>query len=105
VQHWTAREGELPKAVASALPTRLYGCDSCLESCPYFKPDPEAHSEHGHLGPALPADFFLNSSAEEIKRNLRGTALDMAWMSIGAFRRNARLAEKRPAMIDRADSV
>lgn len=94
VQHWTARVGEMPREVAATLPNRLYGCDSCLDVCPYFLTDPAAHTELGLLGPELPAEFFLQASTEEIKRNLRGSTLDMAWMSIEAFRRNALLASQ-----------
>jgi len=92
IQHWTARVGEMPREVAAALPNRLYGCDSCLNACPYFLTDPVAHTEFGLLGPELPAEFFLRAPTEEIKKNLRGSALDMAWMSVEAFRRNALFA-------------
>lgn len=92
VQHWTARLGPLPSEVEKVLPPRLYGCDSCLEVCPYFHPDPKADTEFGRLGPELPARYFLESSKETIRENFRGTTMNLAWMSMDAFRRNAALS-------------
>ena len=92
IQHWTAIDGEPPLIVRHAMRGILYGCDSCLEACPYFIPDPEASCGTGRLGPALPAVPFLEATAEELRRNLAGSALDRAWMSMEAFRRNARIS-------------
>jgi len=94
IQHWTALDGEPPDAVRRAWGARLYGCDSCLEACPHFKTDSEATTGKGLLGPALPAEYFLSADDAVIRRDLSGTALDRAWMSIEAFRRNARAAGK-----------
>ena len=94
IQHWTALDGEPPEAVHSSWGARLYGCDSCLEACPHFRTDTEATTGKGLLGPALPAEYFLSADDATIRRDLSGTALDRAWMSIEAFRRNARAARR-----------
>lgn len=98
VQHWTALAGELPAPIADALDGRLYGCDSCLEACPYFLPDVDAADAAdvpGRLGPALSARRFLELDDAALRRALKGSALDRSWMSLDAFRRNARLALER----------
>lgn len=92
IQHWTAIDGEPPSIVRQAMRGILYGCDSCLEACPHFIPDPEASCGIGRLGSALPAASFLEATDTELRRNLAGSALDRAWMSMEAFRRNARLS-------------
>ena len=94
IQHWAALDGKPPGVVRAAWGSRLYGCDSCLEACPHFRTDPEAATEKGLLGPALPAEYFLSADDAAIRRDLSGTALDRAWMSIEAFRRNARAATR-----------
>ena len=95
IQHWTAKAGELPARIEAALDGRLYGCDSCLEACPYFLTDKEADTPLGRLGPALPAARILEPDDAALRRALAGTALDRSWMSPDAFRRNARLALRR----------
>ncbi|MCE1197006.1 hypothetical protein LWX53_10980 [bacterium] len=92
IQHWTAAAGELPAPIEAALDGRLYGCDSCLEACPYFLTDENAATSLGRLGPALSAHRFLERDDAALRRDLAGTALDRSWMSLDAFRRNARLA-------------
>jgi epoxyqueuosine reductase len=91
IQHWTALPGEVPVDLARVWGGRLYGCDSCLEACPWFRTDPEAVTEYGRLGPCLPASFFLRSSDMQIRERLSGSALGMRWMSIEGFRRSAAL--------------
>jgi len=92
IQHWTAIAGDPPSIVRQAMRGILYGCDICLEACPYFIPDPDATCGKGRLGSALPAACFLETTDSGLRRNLSGSALDRAWMSMEAFRRNARLA-------------
>ena len=101
IQHWTAKAGELPSPIAEALDGRLYGCDSCLEACPYFLTDPSAETSLGRLGPALPARCFPDSDDAMLRRALKGSALDRSWMSMEAFRRNARLAIGRGSRVAR----
>ncbi|MFA6366324.1 MAG: 4Fe-4S double cluster binding domain-containing protein [Candidatus Hydrogenedentales bacterium] len=91
IQHWTALDEDRPPDIASAWNGRLYGCDCCLEACPHFRTDPLADCEIGRLGPSLPASYFVENNESVIRRDLEGSALGMAWMSIEAFRRSARL--------------
>lgn len=91
IQHWTALPGEIPGDLARVWGGRLYGCDSCLEACPWFRTDPEAVTGRGRLGPGLPASFFLSNSDLQIRQHLSGSALGMRWMSIEGFRRSAGL--------------
>lgn len=95
IQHWTAVAGELPAPIEASLDGRLYGCDSCLEACPYFLTDENAATQHGRLGPAISARRLLDRDDAALRRDLAGTALDRSWMSLDAFRRNARLALDR----------
>lgn len=92
IQHWTARAGELPPELEAAWGGRLYGCDSCLEACPHFRPDPRARCDRGLLGPGLPASWLLAAPEAEIRERLKGTALGLGWMETAAFKRNAALA-------------
>jgi epoxyqueuosine reductase QueG len=92
IQHWSTVPGALPSAIEAAWGDRLYGCEACLEACPRYRPDTEASTELGLLGPGLPLSWLLEAQDAEIKGRLRGSALGMRWMSIDAFRRNARLA-------------
>jgi len=92
IQHWTALDEDRPSDIAAAWNGRLYGCDSCLEACPHFRTDPLADCEIGRLGPSLPAGYFTENDDGVIRCDLEGSALGMAWMSIEAFRRSARLA-------------
>lgn len=92
IQHWTAKAGELPARIEAALDGRLYGCDSCLEACPYFLTDKDAVTSLGRLGSPLSAARILELDDAALRHALAGTALDRSWMSLDAFRRNARLA-------------
>lgn len=99
LQHWSARAGRLPPAIEAAWGSRLYGCESCLEVCPHFRPAPGASCARGPLGPGLPASWLLQASDAEMRARLKGTALGMGWMEKDAFRRNAALALGRAATI------
>lgn len=91
-QHWSARAGELPPAVAAAWGDMLYGCDLCLEACPHFHTDADASCGRGLLGPGLPLAWLLEAGEAEMRGRLRGTVLGRKWMDYDAFRRSARLA-------------
>jgi len=60
IQHWTAREGALPPAVEAAWGDRLYGCEACLEACPFYRPE----AEEGAPGRAADAGFVGAGSAD-----------------------------------------
>lgn len=92
IQHWTSVDGKVPEPLLAVWGGRLYGCDSCLEACPHFRPDPAALCELGRLGPVLPASYFEANDEAKIRRDLAGTALDRRWISIKALKRSARLA-------------
>ena len=92
LQHWSTIPGDLPPVIASVWADRLYGCDSCLEACPHFRPDPAADTHRGRLGARLTTRFFIESDDKTIRGALRGTALGLGWMPPAAFRRNAQLA-------------
>ncbi len=92
IQHWTHIDEEPPAFIRPFLSHRLYGCDICLEACPYFKPDETASCLLGILGASIPARSLLALSASALKTSLRGTVLDRSWISTGALRRSAALS-------------
>ncbi|MDD3980748.1 MAG: 4Fe-4S double cluster binding domain-containing protein [Spirochaetales bacterium] len=92
IQHWTHIDEAAPAKILPFLSGRLYGCDSCLEACPYFVPDQKALCMQGILGKAIPARSLLAFSEAGLKTALRGTALDRSWISLKALRRNAALS-------------
>ncbi|MEW6550267.1 MAG: 4Fe-4S double cluster binding domain-containing protein [Spirochaetota bacterium] len=89
IQHWTSRDESPPGEVADARGLRLYGCDSCLEACPYFLTDPGAQAGSGRLGPGIPVPYFLASTPEKIQADLKGSALGPRWISKKSFKRFA----------------
>ncbi|MGO8695489.1 MAG: epoxyqueuosine reductase [Rectinemataceae bacterium] len=95
LQHWSIATEGLPPFIEDAWGERLYGCDHCLEACPYFKLDSGAHTELGRLGPGLPVSWLVSASDSEIRARLRGSALGLRWIPPAALRRNAMLASRR----------
>lgn len=89
IQYWTTVEGRIPEAIARHWGRRLYGCDTCLEACPYFIEDEKADTQLGRLGPSMPSSFLLERDEKTIQKTLSGTALGLSWMSIKAFKRSA----------------
>ena len=94
LQHWTSLPGPLPGAIVAAWGDRLYGCDSCQEACPRYRPDASAVTGRGHLGPGLPARWLEATPEAEIQAALRGSVLGMKWISVAALKRNAALATR-----------
>lgn len=92
IQHWTHIDEEPPAFIRPFLSDRLYGCDICLEACPYFRPDESASCLLGVLGASIPARALLALSASALKTSLKGTVLDRSWISPKALRRNAALS-------------
>ncbi len=93
LQHWSTIPGELPDAIKRNWGERLYGCDVCLEACPWFRDSSNGRlPTRGILGPSLPTGFFLSATDSEIRTRLSRTALGLGWMPPEAFRRNAGVA-------------
>ena len=92
LQHWATVEGELPPRIHAAWGDRLYGCDTCLEACPRFRPETTAAARTGLVGARLPTSWFEAASDAEIRERLHGSALGQLWIPAGALRRNARRA-------------
>lgn len=92
IQHWTHIDEEPPAFIRPFLSDRLYGCDICLEACPYFRPDESASCLLGVLGASIPARALLALSASALKTSLKGTVLDRSWISPKALRQNAALS-------------
>ncbi len=92
IQHWTHIDEEPPALIRPFLSEKLYGCDICLEACPYFKPDEAAVCLLGPLGQAIPARALLALPESALKNALKGTVLDRSWISLNALRRNASLS-------------
>ena len=92
IQHWTHIDEEPPAFIRPFLSDRLYGCDICLEACPYFRPDESASCLLGVLGASIPARALLALSASALKTSLKATVLDRSWISPKALRRNAALS-------------
>jgi epoxyqueuosine reductase len=89
IQHWTSRDETPPGDIVKARGARLYGCDICLEACPYFLTDAKAKPEPGRLGPSLPVAYFLASEPEKIQSDLKKTALGPKWISKPSLKRFA----------------
>ena len=92
LQHWSALPGDLPPDIAASWGRRLYGCDRCLEACPWFAESRSETCGRGTLGPGLPAAWLAEAGEGELRARLAGTALGLRWMSLDAFARNGRLA-------------
>jgi epoxyqueuosine reductase len=92
IQHWAGRAGSLPALVEAAWGNRLYGCDSCTESCPHFGNRSTIVPTRGLLGFGVPAGEIANATDGELKTRFKATVLDRSWIEPEALRRNARLA-------------
>jgi epoxyqueuosine reductase len=92
LQHWSSIPGSLPLSIEATWGDRLYGCDSCQQACPRYRPDASAKTDRGLLGPGLPASWLVSAPDGEIRSTLKRSALGMGWISIDALRRNALLA-------------
>jgi len=96
VQHYSSRVGALPALIETSWQDQLYGCDLCLEACPYFRPDAEARTDRGMIGGALDAESIAGMDDGQLRALLKGTSLDQKWIEPGALRRNATLALRKP---------
>jgi epoxyqueuosine reductase len=94
IQAYTAEERPVPPEVREKWGITLYGCPVCQEVCPHNKKaPPAADTARGLLGPAIALEKILACPEAELRKTLfRGSALDMAWISPLALKRNALLA-------------
>jgi epoxyqueuosine reductase len=99
LQYWASRPELLPGEILSVWGNRIYGCEDCQTACPRntgkgfeFSGLPPLGAQQGDLGSELPLRPLLESSDEEIRDRLRGSALGMSWIAPAAIRRNALLA-------------
>lgn len=95
VQYYSSRAGALPAFIEASWQDQLYGCDLCLEACPYFRPDAEARTDRGMIGGALDAASIAGMDDGQLRALLKGTSLDQKWIEPGALRRNAALALRK----------
>lgn len=91
IQNYTSSAAPIPEFVQKAWGRQLYGCDICLEACPWFKPDSAAISTFGCIGGFLDADVISDMPDDQLRLILKGSALDQKWIEPEALRRNARL--------------
>ena len=89
IQHWTSQDESPPGDIGKARESRLYGCDICLEACPYFFTDALAQAKPGRLGQRLPAAYFRASEPDRIQADLKKTALGPRWISKKSLKRFA----------------
>lgn len=91
IQNYTSSAAPIPESVQKAWDRQLYGCDICLEACPWFKPDSAAISVFGCIGGFFDADAISEMPDAQLRLMLKGSALDQKWIEPEALRRNARL--------------
>jgi len=94
IQHYASISGPLPDFIEASWQNQLYGCDLCLEACPYFRPDPDAHVSSGHIGGLFDAKVIAGMEDTQLRALFRGSALDQRWIEPEALRRDATLAVK-----------
>jgi epoxyqueuosine reductase QueG len=92
IQHYASISGPLPDFIEASWQNQLYGCDLCLEACPYFRPDPGARTDRGKIGGSFDAASIAGMEDAQLRALFRGSALDQKWIEPGALRGNARLA-------------
>jgi epoxyqueuosine reductase QueG len=78
--------------VEAAWGNRLYGCDSCTESCPRFGARSTIRPTLGLLGRGISAARIARAEDGELRAIFRGSALGLSWIEPEALRRNARIA-------------
>ncbi len=93
LQGLASRPGSFPEAAREAWGSRLYGCQTCQEVCPYNAELAEAgKAKEGELGPSISLRRILSMKEAELRAFLRKTALGMSWISPEAILRNALIA-------------
>jgi epoxyqueuosine reductase len=93
LQALAARPVAFSEQTREAWGTRLYGCQSCQEVCPYNQGlREETETTRGELGPSLSIRMLLRLGAPGLKELLRGTPMGMSWIQPRALLRNALVA-------------
>jgi len=95
IQYYSSQLETLPAFIEASWQDQLYGCDLCLNACPYFRPDPEAYTDRGAIGGSLDAVSIARMSDDQLRALLKGSSLDQKWIAPGALRRNATLALRK----------
>ena len=90
LQHWTTSEGPLPDKLKEVWGERIYGCMICQDCCPWNRKEPMGSSVIlGEIDPEPDLEFYLTSTADEVKERFRGTTLGMGWVKGEYLIRNA----------------
>lgn len=93
LQALAARPAAFSEQAREAWDTRLYGCQSCQESCPYNRAlREESETTRGELGPSLSIRRLLGLGAAGVQELLCGTAMGMSWIEPRALLRNVLVA-------------
>ncbi len=93
LQEMAGRASPFPEETRPAWGSRLYGCQTCQDCCPFNAAlASESDCRYGRLGPSLPLKEVLERSPEEVKAAFRGTQMGLSWVSGEAILRNALLA-------------
>jgi len=104
IQNYTSIAGALPEDIEAAWSNQLYGCDICLEACPYFNPNGEACTALGRIGGAFDAASIAAMSEAELRAVFKGSALDQKWIAPAALKRNAALVVRKHKLNQRSRS-
>jgi epoxyqueuosine reductase len=93
LQGLAATPAAFPDQIREAWGTRLYGCQSCQEVCPYNRGlREESETALGELGPSLSIRRLLRLGDSGLKGLLHGTSMGMSWIQARALLRNALVA-------------
>lgn len=95
IQYYSSRAGALPAFIEASWQDQLYGCDLCLEACPYFRPDPDARAGRGQIGGFFDAASIAGMEDTQLRALLKGSTLDRKWIEPSALKRNAALIVKK----------
>jgi epoxyqueuosine reductase len=93
IQSRSSRFDLLDEEMMEVWGTRIYGCQTCQDVCPFNRNTVEAAPcRLGIIGKGIGLQWLLRSSEEEIKSGLKKTALAMSWIEPAALKRNAIIA-------------
>lgn len=94
LQSLATDDRRLPVEIMEKWGNRLYGCTICQDCCPYNRSVRPLETDDitGSLEEQMPLQTILNSSNEELKEKLKGTALGLSWITAENLKRNAILS-------------